>query len=167
MIEPIKVIGQILQAELGLEEGRILLENQPLPAPNDTDLFIRLRYESPSEVVGVGTETADNPAGLREEQGATYRHVICISIMSFGAKARLRKEEVALALTSQTAEQLAEENQIQIARTVGPILNLSEAEAGSMLNRYTIDVPVFAVHRKEKQVDYFTDFTNIPEVQNA
>ena len=76
MKEPIKVLADILQAELGLADGMVMVINQKWIIPNTGNLFIALSYKGPGKVLGsVNTlEDVAGGAGSNEIQEVSMLH---------------------------------------------------------------------------------------------
>lgn len=156
MMEPIKVIAEILKREMGLKDGQIMLANQEYRIPNK-GLYIALSYGATTPISNV-SRSVPSPNGMREMQGVRVRHEIQIDILSQDNEARLRKEEVLMALRSVYSNEMQIKNSISIARNVGRLLDLSGIEGSRRQHRYVVTVPVFAVHLKETPVDHFDSF---------
>ena len=162
MKEPALVIADILQNELGLSDGQVMLGNQRREIPAE-GLYIFVFDAEPGTPIGVTTEMVDVGGVQIERQTATIQHRIRIELMAFnddqgGNQARQRKEEVILALSSFYSQNAQTENAMQIARNVGAFIDLSSLEGPAMLTRFAITVPVTALHLKEKPADYFDTF---------
>ncbi len=156
-IEPITVLAQIIQAEMGLSSEQIAFAYQKFNIPAD-GLFIVLGYLGPSQ--SVASQTYFDPILETETQGLLMRHMIKIEAMSMAPdnSARIRKEEISLALRSQFSQQLQEQNQIGIAWLQGDYIDATSFEETAMLNRYIITAAVHALHQKTKPSSYFSSF---------
>ena len=165
MTEPIKVLADILQAELGLADGMVMVINQKWIIPNTGNLFIALSYKGPGKVLGsVNTlEDVAGGAGSNEIQEVSMLHEVQIDIMSYGDEARTRKEEIAMALNSQYSARAQAENSMRIGRQPSPFMDASSLEATGRLNRFITNISIGAVHRKVKTAEYYDKFA-APEV---
>lgn len=162
MREPVQVIADIIEQELGLPEGQVMLGNQRREIPT-VGLYVVVYEPEPSTTIGACSDTVAVGNGMVERQSATIQHRVRIDLMAFndekgGNAARERKEEVLLALASNRSQELQIENSMQIARNGGPITDLSALEGPAMLSRFVITVAVTAVHIKEKPAEYFDNF---------
>lgn len=158
-IEPIKVVADILQKEMSLAKGQIMLAYQQYEIPKTPGLFVALDYLA-SKPIAAGNFVSPTNTGMDELQQVTMRHTIQIDILSFNNEARTRKEEVLMALSSVYSQQQQTANTIQIARISSEFTNTASLEETKMLNRFTIAIAVTALHSKLKgTADYFDDFT--------
>lgn len=171
--EAVKVVGDVLKAELEMDAGQIVLKNQKWNIPNNTKLYIVLGYVGPGKVIANKNESisnGDDPnAGMTEQQSIVMGYLIQIDLMAFSKadgtnQARERKEEVLMALRSLAGEKAAEVNNLQLARNPAPFMDVSDLEETEMLERYTTTIFVTAMQTKEKAVvEYYSTF-NAPEV---
>jgi hypothetical protein len=155
-VEPIKVVAGIIMEELGLDSKHIMLEYEKNLMPEDTALYVALNYIGPEKVIANVNEMDENQ---NEVQTATIQHMVQVDMLSFGPEARLRKEELAMALFSIYSQQQQEANSMMIARCVAPLINASSFEATKWLNRFTTSFAVHAVHRKVKPAQYYNEFS--------
>ena len=163
--EPALIIVDIIQTEMALENGRVMLTNQKYNIPTDGP-FICISYVGPSKIISNVNEALDNPAGgMTESQWLVKQDLIQIDIMAYSNDdgtndARNRKEEIAMALHSLYAETQMELNFMQIARQVSPMMDTSFLEATEMMSRYTMTIQTTSAYQKQKPVgDYYTDFS--------
>lgn len=172
MREAVKVIGDIIQAELEMDNGQIMLTNQKWNIPQNTKLFVALGYVSGKAIANRNDSISNGPgsdAGMTEQQSIVMHYVIRIDAMAFnkqngGNEARERKEEIMMALRSLKAQAEMEKNNLQVARISSEFLDVSSLEETAFLTRYTMTIAVTALRVKEKAVvDYYSDF-NAPEV---
>lgn len=167
--EAVKVVCDVLQAELGLDDKHCLLSDQEYDIPADEQLFAVI-FDSRSKPVGAANALDTDPAsptvGQEIQQSAVF-HEIIVALMSFNGDARARKEEVGLALQSSTARMLGEKWGVTIYRPSEPI-DATDAEGGSRLRRYDTHVKVSQLHQKVKApgAGVFTKF-NVPSGEFA
>lgn len=161
-IEPITVIANIIQEEMGLTNNQIAFAYQNFHIPSD-GLFVVLGYLGPSTTIA--NQGYFNSTLLQEVQEVTMRHMIQIDLMSISPdnSARLRKEEVLLALRSFYSREQQEANLMGIAWIESDIVDATALEETSMLNRYSTSVSMTALHRKVKAAAYLDVF----EVSNT
>lgn len=160
--EVAKIVADILGTEMELDEAHCLLGNQKWDIPADEELFVVV-FDQAAPPIGAAnyldTDEASATFG-KEIQQSTVLHDVRVEIMSFDASARLRKEEVGLALASILAQQQAEQYGIQIGRAQTPV-DASETEVTGRLQKFVIHVAVTAMHMKVKtppKADYFDKF---------
>ncbi len=158
-VEPIKVLADILQREMNLAKGQIMLAYQQYEIPKTPGLYVALDYMG-SKPIAVSNTIVPSETGMDEYQSVTMRHLIQIDILSFNSEARTRKEEVLMALSSVYSQSKQTENSLQIARLSSEFTNTASLEETKILNRFTISIAVTAVHNKIKgTADYYDDFT--------
>jgi hypothetical protein len=156
--EPVKVIGDVLKAELGLDAGHILLAFEKYTIPQDKGLFVALSYIS-GKAIGSNNYFTDDPTnGPQETQQVAMQELIQIDVMSFGPDARQRKEEVIQALSSIASQQAQDVNGFQIASIPFDFANASGVEGSSYLQRYTMTVVVKSIRTKTKAAGYYNTF---------
>lgn len=157
--EPVKVIGDVLQAELGLDVGQIMLTNQKWNIPQSAGLYIAISYVSGKAIANKNDAVSIDGGGMTEQQSVVMHYLIQIDAMSFDNSARIRKEEIIMALRSIAAQVAMEVNNLQIARVPGEFYDASSLEETARLNRFTMTIAVTALRTKEKAVvDYYSEF---------
>lgn len=161
--EAIKILADVIQHELELQDGQVMLENQQYNIPQTQGVFVVLSYVS-GAVIGNNSYPVPTPAGMTERLEVNMRYLVQIDIMSADASARLRKEEVIMALGSMYSQNLQTANGMSIGPVPpGGFINAGSLEQTLRLNRYTMTVAVTARTVKTKAVDYFSEFPT-PEV---
>lgn len=157
--EPGKIVQDVIQSELDLDDGQVMFTNQKYEIPTD-GLFIVVSYVGPSKVIASNSDWVDNGAGLIERQTVNVDHWLQIDIMSFGDEARTRKEEVMMAVQSIYSEQQQELYSMNIARHPGAFMDTSFLEGTKIITRYTTTLRTKSVLRKEREIaDIYTDFS--------
>ena len=157
--EPAKVIADILQAEMGLDDAHCLLGDQEWSLPEDEELLV-IVFDKSSKRISSSTFMDTSASPPTEVQRMAALHDIMIEIMSYKSNlARVRKEEVGLALCSFYAQQWSSANNCQISATQAP-LDASESELTGRLVRYVIHVNVTALHIKTKELPLYYDKFN-------
>lgn len=171
-VEVAKLVAGILLAELGLDEDHCLLGNQKWNIPADKQLFVVV-FDSKGPAYGAAnfldTDEASATFG-KEIQQASALHSVRVEIMSFDADARLRAEEVGLAMNSLYAQQQAEKYFVQFGRPQAPV-DASETETTGRLQKFVINLNVTALHQKVKNppagADYFNKYNGATEAGTA
>jgi len=156
-IEPAVLVANILQSEMGLTSKQIALAYQNYEIPPDGP-FVAVGYLNPSQQIS-NMGYFDSTTAT-EVQETVFLHTIQIEIMSLAPdnSARIRKEEIALALKSFYSQQQQDKNVMGIAWLQGDFIDGSYAEETAMLQRYITTCAVTALHRKVKTADYFSTF---------
>lgn len=165
-VEPIKVVAMILQEEMGLEDGQIMLGLENWKIPKNTGLYVALFYGT-EQVVGNNNYNSTDPQGnYNEIQDAVMLHSIDIDIMSFDASARQNKEAVLWAIKSYEAESLMERYQMRLASTPGSFVPILTEEPTKQLNRFKLTITVNALHRNVKTTPYYDEIQPVQLVEN-
>lgn len=154
-IEPIKVIAKVLQTELNLVDGQVMLGLTNWEIPNTPGLYIALFY-GPEQVIGNNSiNSVDDQGNYIQINDVIMLHTIDIDIMSFDESARTRKEEVLMVLQSYTANQAMESNSMRFASTPGSFISVDDLEPSKQLNRFKLSILVNALHQQTKGVPYY------------
>lgn len=162
--EPIKVLADILKHEMGLADGQIMLGLENWAIPANTGLYVALFY-GPDTTVGQTNEF--DPATLDEIQSVAMLHSISIDAMSFDESARVRKEEIVMALNSVFAQQHVSANLMRIGELPQSFVPVPELEETKQLNKYRLTFSMNALHQKVKPVEYYDQFPDPTVVTNA
>jgi hypothetical protein len=161
--EPIKVIADIIQKELDLDDGLVMIYNQRFKPPTTEGIYIVLSYIS-GRPIGVSNHVEDAGIyGITEVQESAMNEMIQIDAMSANDEARIRHREIILALGSIYGQQQCDKYLMQMARIPGDFTDVSDLEGAARLNRYTMTMTIKALYRKTKTVEYYGTFTT-PEV---
>lgn len=154
-IEPIQVLADILELEMAIPNGQIMLGFENWEIPKNKGLYVALFY-GPDTVVG--SNNTFDPVVNEEVQSVAMLHEIIIEVLSFDESARLRKEEVIMALSSVRAQQTLEANLMKISELPTSFIPVPDLEETKQLNRYRIGFHMNALHQKTKSVPYYDDF---------
>lgn len=157
----------ILQHEMGLEAGQLMLGLENWEIPKNVGLYVALLY-GPETVIGNNNyNSLDESGEYSEVQDSVMLHMIDIDIMSFDSSARLRKEAVLWAVQSYYAQTLMEQYQMRLAATPGsfsPVQN--SLEETKQLNRFKITIMINAMHRNVKATPYYDSLQPVVLVEN-
>ena len=162
-----KIVADILQEEMGLDKDHSILGDQKWDIPKDKKLFVVIFDQAapPTGAANFMDTDQESKTFGKEIQQSNVIHDIRVEIMSYDADARLRKEEVGLALASFFAQQLSGKYGIQIGRAQSPI-NASDTEVTGRMLRYVIHLNITALHVKIKDLpsaDFFDKFNEATE----
>jgi len=159
MTEPIKVVADILQTELGLTNGHVLLSYQQFKLPSDSGLYIILNNIS-GKAIGNNNYFDSTLIGMQETQQVAMHEIVQIDLMSADNSARTRKIEVIAALMSKYSQQQQEINTVKIGRIPSEFSDTSSLEETQFLYRFTMTIPIFSLYTKTKIIaDYYDNFT--------
>lgn len=156
-------IVKILAKEMSLPANSIWIRDQNRLIPNDNGLYIVVGMVN-AVTIGARSLMKTNDALQQvEAQEVNQRETIQIDILSRSNDALTRNWEVIAALNSIYSKQVQEAGFFKIFRIPSSFLNVSIAEGGSQLNRYSVTFPVFVWYRKTKVLtpdggNYFDDF---------
>lgn len=156
--EPILIIADIIQNELGLTDSQIFIYNQDYKLPETSGLFIVLVNDS-SEVYSNSQKFIATQTSSQEVINYLAKEEYSINIMSKNSEARTRKEEVVMALVSNYAKEQQDKYQFKIAQIPNSFTNVSELEGAGMLNRFVVNLSVLTWKQKTKDIPYFDQFT--------
>lgn len=164
--EAVKVIGDVLQSELGLTTGQIMLTNMKWDIPENDGLYVALSYVS-GKAIGNNNYVTPNGSGMQETQEVAMRYLVQIDILSFGDAARLKKEQVIQALMSVASQQAQAQNLMRIANIPFDFLDASSFEETKLLNRYVTRIVVYALLSLTKNLDSYYDKFPVTFMENA
>ncbi|MDR2676133.1 MAG: hypothetical protein LBC18_15025 [Opitutaceae bacterium] len=158
--ETIKVIAGIIQRELALPAGRVVIYNQRIPIPPDAALFIAVGLAGKTVIGNNARHHVDpaDPGTLRQEQTLHIAETITINAFSAGPEARERNHEIVMALRSDYAQQQCEKHSLHIGRVPVAFNDVSEVENTARLNRYAITIQTTRMHVKDTATDSFDQF---------
>lgn len=153
---PLELFCDVIQQELGLANGRVILWDQKFNMPKDSGLVIAVQCANPK---GFGNIVRYTPSGgMTAEQNVNMQARLDVNIMSRGPAARDRKEEVLLAFTSTYSQKQQETNGFSIARLSNAFVDISQVDGGAIPYRFVISVNIQYSFKKSKAVDYFDDY---------
>lgn len=157
---PYRLVCDILQKEMDLEDDRVYLYNQKIFEPTDNGLFIAVKFihgktfgntNRPSSVVG----------GLDSDQSINVMGALQMDIISRDLSALYRKEEILMALNSDYAQNQYSANSFSVALLSKNFLNLSGLDGSAIPYRFNIEMNIFYFQKKTSPVDYFDDFSSV------
>lgn len=156
----------VLQSEMGLTSGQIMLGLENWEIPKNPGLYIALLYGAEIVVGNNNYNGTDVQGNFNEVQDAVMLHEIDIDIMSFDSSARLRKEAVLWALASYEAQTLMETYQMRIATVPVVFTPIISPEETKQLNRFKITIGVNAIHRNVKTSPFYDSLQPVQLVEN-
>lgn len=164
MAEIIKVVADVIQAELALANDRVYLYNQKWRIPPDEGLFVVVGFQS-AKAFGAKTTYENDPITneLVEVQSVNQQETYTIDLLSRDSSARVRKQEVILALNSTLCQNAQEQYNFKIANLPTSFVDVSSLEATAILNRYQLAFNTLVVYQKIKSVLFYDQF-QIPPV---
>ncbi len=157
--DPLKLFCEIIQTEMGLDEGRVYLWDQKIMQPKDSAIYVAVSILSDRPFASNNRPVAGS-GGLTSEQYVNTISTLGVDIMSRGPGARDRRHEILMALGSTYSQQQQEANGFSIGRLpVGSrFVNISQVDGAAIPYRFHIDVNLQYSYRKSSPVAYFDDF---------
>jgi hypothetical protein len=164
---PLLLFCEIIQRELGLENGRVYLWDQKIMQPTDSGLYVAVSMPHCKPFGNVNRSTSSSDEGpLESQQYISMLAVLDIDIISRSTLALTRKEEVLLALNSDYARRQGDANSFSIGRLPAGahFLNLSNVDGAAIPYRYRISVNMQYAYFKTAETSYFNDFEVSEEI---
>lgn len=155
--EPIKVLGEVIQAELELADGAIMLGLENWAIPKDKGIYVALLY-GPDKVIGNNNTSREEDGVFLEVQETAMLHEIIVDLMSFDKSARERKEEVIMAFNSTRAQVAMEAAGMRFGSLPRDFTAVPDLEPAKLLNRFRATVSVYALHVRTRPQPYFDKF---------
>lgn len=149
------LVCDVLQKELGLENGRVYIFDQKIFMPTDEGLFIAVSMLSCKPFAN---NSYFDGALDTTVQSSNFFASLQLDIISKSTEALLRKEEVLMALKSVYAEQQQELNSFHIGVISTNFVNLSSQDGAAIPYRFSITVNVQYQVKKIGAVPYFDTF---------
>lgn len=153
------LICDILQHELALDEGRIMVYNQRFQIPTDSGLYITVGVQSMKPYSNVMTMVPVS-GGLQASQRVNTVEVIEINAMSADQESILKAPFIIMALASHYSEQQQEKLGFNIASIPQSFDDTSFLEETAQMTRITIGLRVLRSYDNIKAVDYYDTFSD-------
>jgi hypothetical protein len=157
---PLSLVCDIIQTELGLNQGQVYLWDQKINITKDSNLYIAIDVSS-CRPFGNST-TYDSTSGFNAVQSVNMLEKMDINIFSRGGLARDRKEEIVLALNSVYSQQQQQLNNFFIGKIPLGFINLSEEDGSAVLYRFVISVNLQYSFKKTKAAPFANVFSTVP-----
>lgn len=155
---PLELFCDIIQQELGLDDGRVYLWDQKVNSPNDYGLFVAVAAMTP-RAFGNKMDYVDVNGALYEEQSINFMTTLSVDVISRDNSARDRLEEVVMALKSTYSQQQQEANSFFVSTLPSAIVNLSEIDGAAIPYRFNFSVSIQYATKKTKQVPFYGSFS--------
>lgn len=154
---PLQLVCEILQKEIGLEEGQVFLWDQKINIPTDSKLYIAVGVLS-CKPFSNNLRPRSVTGSLQADQYASFLATLSIDLLSRSQQANDLKEQVILALNSIYSQSQQEINSFYIAKISTGFANLSQEDGAAIPYRYNISVNMQYCATKIKAVPYYDDF---------
>ncbi len=159
ILDPLQLVCEIIQRELGLSNGRVYIWDQKQNEPKDSAMYVVVsvltakpfgntrRYEATEDDLGV-------------VQSLNMLATLSIDIKSRSTEALRRKEEILMALNSDYSQRQQTKNSFFIGALPpgSQFVNLSIADGTAIPYRFNIGVNMQYFVRKLKSVPFFDTF---------
>lgn len=154
---PLLLFCDILQNQLGLEDGRVYIWDQKIKEPQDYDLYIAVSVLIPKVF---GNSNYFDGDTLKSIQSTNSVDMLQIDAISRGPAAKDRKEEIIKALNSNYAQSQQELNSFFIGKLPAnsQFTNLSKIDGAAIPYRFQISVNIQYFTKKIQDVPYFDSF---------
>jgi len=157
------LVCDIIQKEMGLDQGRVFLWDQKAFMPVNEGLFVVLEV---IDCKSFGVSNYFDYSTGKQIQSVNMKATLSIDCMSRGPDARDLKEQVLLSLSSNYAEQQQELNSFHIGKVSTGFNNLSNLDGTAIPYRFNVNVVVQYQVTKTTGSDYFDTFQNAEIVTN-
>lgn len=157
-IEPIVAIGQIIAHEMELTNDRIFIFNDGRELPKDDGLYIVLSIVS-RPPYGIKSEFKTINGEFTQIMSMNVAERITASVISKDTSARKRAYEVQLAMSSYFSQNMQQMQGFHIGQ-ISSVVNNSDLEGTSRLNRFDCEINVLTAYEKKKPVDYYDKFSH-------
>ena len=156
------LLCEILEKELGLQNGRVYLYNQKIMQPTDAGLYIAVGVLN-CKPFGNTNKPASTDLGMDSMQSLNMLATLSIDIISRDTSALLRKEEVVMAFNSTYAQLQQERNSFSVGQLPpgSQFVNLSEVDGAAIPYRFNISINVQYFARKVKTIEFFDEFSTV------
>ena len=165
-LEPVKVVALLLQDQLGLKDGQIMLSYENWEVPENPGLYVALSYGVETVIGNNNFNSVDDEGNYVEVQACTMMHQVVVDLMSFDSSARQQKEAFLWAFASEYAQSLMNKYSMRLATTPGSFTTVTAPEPSKQLNRFQITVEIYALHQNAVTAAYFTELQTVQLVEN-
>lgn len=161
--DPLGLVCDIIQNQMGLDDGRVYLWDQKIFEPTDSGIFIAVGVLKTKPFAN-NMEPVPSGGGMTAIGSINTMATLTIDVISRSYEAVRRKDEILLALGSLYSQSQQEANSFSIGRlpAAGQFVNLSNVDGAAIPYRFQIAVNVQYFVTIQKNADYFDDFNNPP-----
>jgi hypothetical protein len=160
---PVFLLCDIIQTQLGLASDHVFLWDQKLFSPTDSSLWVAV---SVPKLKPFGNNISYDSSGNKIQVG-NFLALVDVDIFSRGSAARDQKELVVLAIMSDYSIQQQEANSFTIGRLPTEFRNLSEIDGAAIPYRYNISFQMQYAASTSGPTSYFNQFANPTVYTNA
>lgn len=154
-----QIICDILQNELELKPGQIMVYNQRFKIPPSVGTFITVGMIGIKPYSNQSTMVSTDE-GLTEEQSVAMAELLSINVMSANTGSIDLYPFVLMALASNYSQQQQDNYQMTIARIPKAANDTSFLEETSQMTRQMVTLQCLRSYSKIKAITYYDDFTD-------
>lgn len=164
--DPLEVLADIVQTEMELEDGRVMIGFEKFDIGPLPGLYVALQYLSSKPI---GAASLFDGEADEEVQRVAMTDVVQIDVISYNDEATKRRVEVLMALRSHYAQRQMELHSVKIGRLPQFFGNASFADgpAGSYQHRYVARFFVNSIYSKRKATDTYAVFAGKLRLDDA
>jgi hypothetical protein len=157
-VEYIKVIADLIQTQMDLAPNRVYLYNQAWNIPPDDGLFVNvgLISKKPFGLSKTYQSVTEEMGGLLQVQMMNVQETYSVLIFSQNNTARIRNHEILYALNGDAAEQAQERYSFKIGYLPTSLMDVSEIDGASRLNRYNLTFNILCGYSQSRRVEYYS-----------
>ena len=162
-VETVKLLCQLYQDQLDLEEDRVFPHNAKWNLKQDQGIYIAVNMMNATPY-GVNVRTQENTDNnsLEEVQSMNERQMISVNILSKDRSAALRCHELIFAMNSIQCQQLQETYSFRVADLPTSFTDVSHIEGPTRLNRYALTFNILRSYERTRTIEWYDTFTIPP-----
>lgn len=159
--DPLLLVRDIIQNQLGLDDDHIYLWDQKLFQPKDFGLYVAIGVQSLKPFSNISELDGSGSGTLNAQQWSSWRAVLSLDIISRGPAARMQKEQVLMALASPYSIQQQERNSFNVGKLpVGSqFVNLSNPDGAAIPYRFNISISLQYFAALTSSFGFYDTFT--------
>ena len=157
-----KLVCDIIQNQLGLDDDQVYLWNQDFIIPPDDRVYLIVALQS-SKMFGSGSQFDGN---MIETFSQNVRDILTIDIVSKSFDSIEDMGSVTGALRSTYSQQVQQLNGFYIANLPQQINTVNELEGTTILYRFNFPIAVQYFKEESSQSDYYDKFGKVSVTQN-
>jgi len=161
VMSPLELFCEIIQSEMGLDNGRVYIWDQKIKEPTDFEPYIVV---SILNCKPFGNTNRFDSSG-NSLQSVNMSATLSVDIKSRGMGALNRKEEIIMALQSDYAQRQQELNGFYIGKISSNFVNLSQEDGAAIPYRFNLSINMQYVSKKTTAVDYYDEFDDDIDIE--
>jgi hypothetical protein len=168
-VELIKALCDLLQAQLDLKAGKVIIYNQKFDIPTTNDMYVFVAFQRGKPFGASLTRenvpaSGNTPAFLQEVQRLNVQETYTINLYSRDGSARQRNHEVVFALHSTQCQQMQERYQFRMGYIPSSMIDVSHVEGAARINRYSLTFALLRAYTRTRPIEYYDTFNIPPEL---